>query len=162
MRASLACRIAVIGLTLCVALMLTILPLPSWATWFRPLWVMLVIIYWCLALPEQISIGVAWAIGLLLDILQGTLLGQNALALTVVAYFVVKFHPRIRLYPLWQKTLIVFFLSVIYLALLFWVQGLMGILPNSWEFWSPAMTSSLLWPWVFIILRDFRRKFHVC
>lgn len=161
MRASLPRRIFVIGLTLCLAMMLTILPLPSWATWLRPQWVMLVMIYWCLALPERISVGMAWVVGLFLDVLQGTLLGQHALALAVVAYFIVKFHPRIRLYPIWQKTFIVFFLSLVYLALLFWVQGLMGILPNTLEFWSPAITSSLLFPWVFIILRDLRRKFNV-
>lgn len=161
MRASMTQRFLIISITLCLAMMLTILPLPSWAAWLRPQWVMLVMIYWCLAIPERISVGVAWLIGLLLDVLQGTLLGQHALALAVVAYFIVKFHPRIRLYPIWQKTIIVFFLSLTYLALIFWVQGLMGILPNTWEYWLPAITSTLLWPWVFIILRDLRRKFNI-
>jgi rod shape-determining protein MreD len=161
MRASISRGVFIISLTLCVAMMLTILPLPSWAVWLRPQWVMLVVIYWCLALPERVSVGIAWLIGLFLDVLQGTLLGQHALALAVVAYFIVKFHPRIRLYPVWQKTLIVFFLSLIYLALLYWVQGLMGVLPKAWEAWYPALTSTLLWPWVFIILRDLRRRFNI-
>lgn len=161
MRASLPKILSVVSVTVLIAMMLTILPLPDWAIWLRPEWVMLVMIYWCLAIPERFSVGVAWIIGLLLDILQGTLLGQHALALSVVAYFIVKFHPRLRLYPIWHKTLIVFLLSLVYLALLYWVQGLMGILPRSWEAWSPAMTSALLWPWIFIVLRDLRRKFNV-
>lgn len=161
MRSRFLSRTFIIGLSFITAMMLTILPLPSWAVWLRPEWVMLVVVYWCLALPERISVGIAWVIGLLLDVLLGTLLGQHALALAVVAYFIVKFYPRIRLYPIWQKTLVVFILSVIYLGLLYWVQGLMGILPNSWGFWIPALTTALLWPWVFIILRDLRRKFNV-
>jgi rod shape-determining protein MreD len=161
MRSIILRRIIVIGLSIIVAMMLTILPLPDWAIWLRPQWVLLVMVYWCLALPERISVGIAWVIGLLLDVLLGTLLGQHALSLAVVAYFIVKFHPRIRLYPIWQKTLVVFMLSLIYSALLFWVQGLLGVLPNSWQFWLPALTSALLWPWVFIILRDLRRKFNV-
>jgi rod shape-determining protein MreD len=160
-RASFTSRLLIIGLTLSIAMMLTILPLPPWATWLRPMWVMLVVIYWCLALPEQFSVGMAWLIGLLLDVLQGTLLGQHALALAVVAYIIVKFHPRIRLYPIWQKTLVVFIVSFVYLALIYWIQGIIGILPKTWEAWFPAITTTLLWPWVFIILRDLRRKFNV-
>lgn len=161
MQASLTFRVMVISFTLCLALILTILPLPNWAFWLRPEWVMLVLIYWCLALPERISVGIAWFLGLLMDVLQGTLLGQHALALAVVAYFIVKFHPRIRLFPIWQKSLIVFFLSVIYLALIYWVQGMMGVTPKTWEYWLPALTTTLLWPWVFFIMRDLRRRFNI-
>ncbi len=161
MRPSVTKRVLAIGFSLCIAMILTILPLPNWAIWLRPQWVMLVMIYWCLTLPDRISVGLAWAMGLLLDVLLGTLLGQHALALAVVAYFIVKFHPRIRLYPIWQKTIIVFILSLVYLSLIYWVQGLIGIIPNNWELWLPAITSALLWPLVFIILRDFRKKYNV-
>lgn len=128
MRVSTLKQTLIIILTICTAMVLTIMPLPSWAIWLRPEWVMLIIAYWCLTFPERISVGVAWMIGLLLDVLLGSLLGQHALALAVVSYFIVKFHPRIRLYPIWQKTLVIFILSLIYLALLYWVQGLMGII----------------------------------
>lgn len=160
-RSSFFQSILVITLSILLAMMLSILPLPDWAIWIRPQWVVLVVIYWCLAIPERVSVGFAWLIGLLLDVLLGTLLGQHAFAMAVVAYFVVKFHPRIRLYPLWQKTLLVFVLLLVYLALIFWVQGLIGVMPTTWEFWLPAVTSSLLWPWVFIVLRDLRRRFNV-
>lgn len=160
-RSSFFQSIFTIGISILLAMMLSILPLPDWAIWLRPQWVVLVVIYWCLALPERVSVGIAWMIGLLMDVLLGTLLGQHAFALVVVAYIVVKFHPRIRLYPLWQKTLLVFVLLLVYLSLIFWVQGLLGVLPTTWEFWLTAVTSALLWPWVFIILRDMRRRFNV-
>jgi rod shape-determining protein MreD len=147
-----------ITLSIIFAMILTILPLPEWAIWLRPQWLMLVIMFWCLTIPESVSVGLAWLVGLLLDVLVGTLLGQHALALAVIAYFFSKFQPRIQLYPLWQQSLLVFFLSFIYLALIFWVQGLLGVLPTTWEFWVSALTSTLLWPLIFIILKGLSKR----
>ncbi len=65
----------VIVLSLLIALVLTLLPLPPWAAPYRPDWVALALIYWCLALPERVSVGIGWSMGLLLDGLSGTLLG---------------------------------------------------------------------------------------
>ena len=65
-----------ISLSIIIALMLTILPLPLWAAWFRPEWLVLVAIYWSIALPHRFNIGVAWLLGLLLDALSGTILGD--------------------------------------------------------------------------------------
>ena len=74
------------------ALMLAIAPMPDWALPFRPDWVTLTLIYWVMILPHTYSVGSAWLIGLVLDVAQGTLLGQHALALSLVAYVTVKFH----------------------------------------------------------------------
>ena len=143
------------------ALMLTAMPLPEWATNWRPAWVAMVLVYWCMALPDRIGIGVGWLMGLLLDVLQGTLLGQNALGLAILAYFIIKLHQRIRMFPLTQQALIICLLVLLYLFLSLWVRGIMGISPDSWTYWMPAFTSMLLWPWLFIILRDIRRRYHV-
>ena len=64
-----------------VSLMLTALPMPEWASLWRPAWVALVLIYWCMALPARSGVLVGWSVGLLLDVMTGTLLGQHALAL---------------------------------------------------------------------------------
>lgn len=147
--------------TLVLAMMLTILPLPDWAVWVRPLWVPAVIFYWALAIPDRFSIGVAWIIGIILDILMGTLMGENAFALAAVVYVLSRFHVRIRLFPAWQQTMIVLILSLCYLALLFWMQGLIGQPPLSWQYWSPALSTALLWPWLFVLLRDYRRRYNI-
>src|SRR5678810_31881 len=77
------------------ALILTLLPMPEWAVWIRPAWVLLVLIYWNMIAPEQISLGTAWMLGILLDVLTGSLLGEHAFALTIASYFVVKMHARL-------------------------------------------------------------------
>ena len=63
-----------------VAMMLTSLPLPETAIIYRPDWLILVLIYWCMAIPERIGIFTGWMLGLLLDVMYGSLLGQNAMA----------------------------------------------------------------------------------
>jgi len=151
----------IIFISLLIAFLLTALPLPVWADDWRPAWVAMVLIYWCMALPNKVGIGIAWCLGLLLDVQQGTLLGQNALGLALIAYFVIQIHKRFRLFPLVQQSCLVGFMIIFYLLIASWVSGIMGIPPQTWTYWMPAISSMVLWPWLFVILRDIRRQYYV-
>lgn len=140
-----------------VALILTLLPLPVWADWWRPEWMTLVVIYWTLTLPHRFSVGFAWLMGLLLDAVGGTLLGEQAFALAVVAYLTVKWHRRIRVFPVWQQSLTVFGLTLLFQSIIFLIQGLIGELPQPSHYWLPSVTSMLLWPWVLFACSYFAR-----
>lgn len=144
-----------------IALMLTMMPLPDWAELLRPEWVTLVLIYWCMALPERIGVGIAWIVGLFLDVLHGAVIGQYAMALVVVALLTLKFHQRIRLYPIWQQALLVMIFILLQQLLVLWVKGIIGQSPGTWLYWLPSLTSMLFWPWIFLLLRDLRRHFSV-
>lgn len=152
---------SVIVASLVAALMLMILPLPDWLEPFRPDWVTLALIYWCLALPSRVSVGIAWVMGLLLDVAAGSLLGQHALGCALVAYLVVESHQRVRLFPLWQQALVVFLLLVLKLLLMAWVEGISGTPPRGLTVFAPALVGMLLWPWVFGVLRHLRRAYGV-
>lgn len=149
----------VILLSFIIAYILTAIPLPSWAANWRPLWVTLVLVYWCLAVPERVGVGIGWFSGIFLDVQQGTVFGQNAIALTIIAYVIIMLHKRIRVFPLTQQAVIICSLILITQLLTFWILGMMGSSPQHWTYWMPAFTSMLIWPWLFIILRDIRRKF---
>ena len=151
----------IIFISLLIAFLLTALPLPAWANYWRPAWVAMVLIYWCMALPNKVGIGIAWCLGLLLDVQQGALLGQNALGLALIAYFVIQIHKRFRIFPLVQQSCLVGFMIIFYLLIASWITGIMGIPPQTWTYWAPAISSMVLWPWLFIILRDIRRQYHV-
>lgn len=144
-----------------VAFMLTALPLPDWAVPWRPAWVALVLAYWCLALPQRIGVVIAWFVGLLLDVMHGSLLGQHAFGLAMVAYFVVIYHQQIRVYPLLRQALVIGSLIFIYASSMLLIYNLLGSMHYGYEYLLAAVTSALLWPWVFIVLRDFRRKTSV-
>ncbi len=144
-----------------LALLLNILPLPEWALSLRPPWATLVLIYWCIAMPERIGVGIGWSLGIILDVLTGTLLGQHALGLSVVAYLANKLCLRIRIFPLWQQALTVLMMLLADRLLALWTMGLSGRPAPSLWYWLPPIIGALLWPWLFIILRDLRRNFSL-
>jgi hypothetical protein len=82
----------VILITFVVALTLMMMPLPEWAEAARPQWLIMAVIYWCIALPDRVGVIIAWMIGLVLDVATGSLLGQNALAFGIVAFLAIKLH----------------------------------------------------------------------
>ena len=151
---------APITITMLVALVLVIVPLPDWARFLRPDIVAMVLIYWCMATPEQIGVGIAFATGLLVDTLTGTLLGQHALGLSIIAYLTLSLYQRIRLFPLWQQSLFVLVLLTINQALSLWVNGIIGRPIHTLKYWMPSLIGMLLWPVVFKLLRGVRRQFQ--
>lgn len=148
-------------ISLLIAIILALLPMPEWTIWLRPAWVLMVLIYWSMMTPYQVSVGIAWFTGLIIDLLNGTLLGEHALAFTVVIYFVAKIHIRLRMYPMLQQGISVFFFTLIYLFILYCTQGFIGELPGSRLYWLSAVTSMLLWPWLYVVMRDCRLWFKV-
>jgi rod shape-determining protein MreD len=95
----------VILLTLVVALLLTLLPMPPWAAPYRPEWTLLVLLYWTIVLPHRVGIGTAWLTGLSMDTLRSTPLGEHALVFSLMAYLCLRLSRYFRVYPLWQQTL---------------------------------------------------------
>jgi len=151
----------VIGITFLVALILAILPGPDWAEPFRPDWVGLVLIYWCMATPQRVGVGVGWTVGLILDVLYGSLLGQQALAKTLLAFLTLKLHLQMRMFPRWQQAVTVLVLVAINHLLVLWVKDLIVHTSVQWSYWTSSIVSMLIWPWLFVILRDVRRRAHV-
>lgn len=151
--------IITVVVTLLLALMLTMLPLPDWANYARPDWLTLVLIYWVMALPMSIGVTVAFVFGLLLDVSQSTLLGHHALALIVVIFLVQQLYQRIRVYTLVQQALFVGILLIIKQLIVLWISGITDNAPDTSLYFLPALTGALVWPWLFILLRDIRRRF---
>ncbi|MDR2876858.1 MAG: rod shape-determining protein MreD [Chromatiales bacterium] len=151
----------VIILSFIAALALAVIPLPDVLAALRPEWVALVLIYWCMALPERVGVGVGWITGLLLDVLRGGLLGQHGLSFAIVAYITLQFYQRLRVYPLWQQSVSVFVLVLLHLLLQLWIKGISGNPTDALATLLPAFSSMLAWPLVFLLLRNLRRRFVV-
>lgn len=154
-------RFFIIGFTFLIALLLEILPFPAWALWLRPEWTILVLIFWIVMLPRNVGVMIAFLLGLVMDLLTGVLLGEHAAAFVVIAYFTSHFHARIRLFPLWQQSLLIFFWIILYQFYLSWINGLLGGLRGNMWFWLPAFISAFIWPWVYIILKGYSERYRV-
>jgi len=151
----------VIILSFLVALALHMLALPDWAEALRPDWLVLVLVYWCIAIPERVGVIIGWLAGLLLDVANGAVLGQNALILAIVAYLALRLHQRIRVFPLWQQSVSVMLLVTLHLMLALWIKGIIGQSIETWAYWLPALSSLLAWPLVYLTLRHLRREYRV-
>lgn len=151
----------IIVITFIIALLLTIVPLPDWARYARPDWVGLVLIYWCLALPDRVGVSTGWLSGLLVDLVTGTILGQHALSLTIVAYITLRLHQRIRLFPLLQQAFTVMVLLILHQLLALWISRIIGRPGAPWYFWTPSLLGLALWPAVYLLLRNIRHRFRV-
>ena len=147
--------------TFVIALLLTALPMPESTAIWRPAWVALVLVYWCMAAPERVGVVAGWTAGLFLDVMTGTLLGQHALGLSVVAYVAHRTHRRVRVLPLWRQGITIFALVFLYQALVLWSNGIRGIPVTAPAYWTSPLVSMLLWPWIFVVLRVVRRRYAV-
>ena len=151
----------VIALSFLAAFMLTAMPLPDWALPWRPAWIAMVLVYWCMALPERVGVITGWFIGLILDVMHGSILGQHAFGLAFVAYVVLQYHQRLRVFRLLQQSLVIGSIVFVYLLTMLWIYNLLGSVSYSFSYLFGAFTTGVLWPWVYIVLRDVRRRARV-
>jgi len=151
----------VIILTIIGALLLTELPLPAFIAPYQPEWLILVLIYWAMALPERVGVGIAWFTGLLVDVLRDTLLGQYALVFAITIFITLRLYQRIRNSPLRQQVISIFILMFIHTALVVWIKALAGANATFTMVLIPAITSSLFWPFIYFVLRNIRRTYHI-
>lgn len=145
-------------ITLVIAMMLSVVPLPGWIEAFRPDWVALVLIYWAMTLPRTWSVGSAWLVGLVLDVAQGTLLGQHAVAVALIVFVTVRMHLLMRVFPMSQLTATVFSLLALYQFILFWVNGVVGLPVAAIQYWAPVISGTLLWPVLSSLLNGARMR----
>lgn len=132
-------------LSLGLALMLSILPLPYDLAVWNPDWVALVVILWVLHYPRRVGVGAAWIGGLLLDVMQGTVLGSQAMAMTLVGYLTVKFYLRLRVFPLGQQAMVVALFLALYHFVLFWIEGVIGGPAPGLDRWYAILPGILAW-----------------
>lgn len=150
--------LTLMALSLLVGLLALVLPLPGGWEGARPYLLALVLCYWLLEAPERVGMGVAFMLGLSADVIAGTLLGEQALRLMVMAFLVQRFRARLRFFPLWQQAAAVLALllndRVITQAIRFAAGD--GLLP--WVVWLAPLLGFLLWPWLFLLLDGLRLR----
>lgn len=150
-----------IALSIIVALVLQIMPMPAIVDLYRPDWVMLVLSYWVLALPNRVNVGVAFITGLILDILLGTSMGVHSFALCLSIYVLAANYQRLRNYSVWQQSVIIGILSALYNLVIFWLQHLLTDIYFMFDYLWPVASSVVMWPWLFWLLRKVRRQLRL-
>jgi rod shape-determining protein MreD len=133
-------------LTALIALILNVLPLPPWLDVLRPAFLVLTVLYWSVNSPRTGGIALGFFAGLMLDVFQGPVLGQHALALALVTYIAIAVHQRIRSKPVFQQALLVLPALILYEVVVFAIDGWTGHPVTTPLRWVHALTGALIWP----------------
>ncbi|MGQ0801647.1 MAG: rod shape-determining protein MreD [Pseudomarimonas sp.] len=145
-------------LSIVASLLLGLMPLPVILLAAKPYWIALVLIYWLLEAPERAGLGTAFLIGLAADIVFGTLMGEQALRLTIIAFLVLRFRARLRFFPLSQQAVAVFALLFNDRVVTLGIRAFSGEGFPPLSFWLSPAVGTLLWPWLFLLLDGLRLR----
>ncbi|KFZ31185.1 rod shape-determining protein MreD [Pseudidiomarina salinarum] len=141
-----------------LAMVLMVMPLPAFLEPWRPDWLSLVIIYWLLAIPHRVGFGTVLILGLLADILMGSVFGIYAIALLLIAYPTVRHYQRIRNYSLTQQALIVGLLVLVKRAVVYELEHVLNDAVFLLPYLYPVISSAIIWPWIYLVMRKYRRR----
>ena len=140
-------------LTLLIGLLGNTAPMAGLALTLKPDFLALVILYWCIQEPRLIGVGIAWGLGLMMDVVDATVFGQHALAYAVLAYGAGYFRRRVLRFPLWQQAAQVALLLLLSSGLVLLVRLAGGAPPPRWTYVVGSLTGALLWPLVTALLQ---------
>lgn len=158
MKAKFLLQILVVSCLFIFAFALELMPWPAAFQSFKPSWLMLVLFYWILAIPNKVSIGTAFVLGIIWDLILGSILGVHALVLSIFAYLIASNYLVLRNLSLWfQGILTILFVLAIRFSI-FLIEFFLYGANFNWQEIFGAIASGILWPWVFLLLRKIRRK----
>jgi rod shape-determining protein MreD len=141
-----------VAFTVLLALILQALPLPAWLEAVRPSFIGLAVIYWAIFAPHAGGLFAPWLAGIGYDVFKGEVLGQNALALALVAYVTMSLHQRLRNQTLVQQSLFVFAMLTLNEFVVWGIEGWSGHgAATPWR-WIQPMIGGMLWPFVALLL----------
>ncbi|HBK45150.1 MAG TPA: rod shape-determining protein MreD [Xanthomonadaceae bacterium] len=142
----------VLPVSLLLALLLGLLPLPAPLQPFRPYWLALVLAYWVIEVPDRVGLGVAFVAGLVADLLYGGLLGEQALRLVIMTFILQRFRARLRFFPVSQQALAIGGLLVNDRIVSTAVHLALGEPTLPWSYWWAPLLGMALWPLLFVLL----------
>ena len=146
----------VLPVSLLAALLLGLLPLPEMLAPLRPYWVALVVAFWVLETPERAGMGFAFVVGIVADLAFGSLLGEQALRLVVMAFIIQRFRARMRFFPVSQQALAIGALLVNDRVIAMALHLVLGVQPLPWSYWIAPLLGMLLWGPVYVALDALR------
>ena len=144
--------------SLFVGLIVLVVPLPDAVAFLRPYLLAMLLCYWLLEAPDHVGLGIAFCTGLAADLVGGTLLGEQALRLVVLAFLVQRFRARLRFFPLWQQAGAVFALLLNDRLIATAIHLVAGDGLPPWSSWLSPLLGFALWPWQFLLLDELRLR----
>jgi rod shape-determining protein MreD len=148
----------IIWFSLILALCLQVMPLADGWQVYRPEWLGLMLIYWCMRTPDRVGVFHGFVLGILMDLIEGTALGQHALIYALLAFLCALVYPRFRAYSLVQQSALVLVLLGLVQLVAQWLRTIVGDFSIHLAFLIPSLISAFLWPWLATMFQALERK----
>jgi rod shape-determining protein MreD len=132
--------------TFIAALLINLLPWSGWALVLKPDFVALVVLYWCIQQPRKVGFTSAWLLGLVMDVAEGSLFGQHALAYSVLAFGGIVLHRRVLMFSMRNQVLHVIVLLILNDVLVLAIRMLAGAGFPGLQYFIGSLTAAALWP----------------
>jgi rod shape-determining protein MreD len=145
-------RPAFIVATLIAALLLNFLPAPGFWNWIKPDFVALVVLYWCIKQPRKIGFTAAFLLGLMMDVADGSLFGQHALAYSILAYAGIVLHRRVQMFSLAPQVFHVILLLLLNDLIVLAIRMLAGNDFPGFAYFAGSFVAGALWPPLSVLL----------
>ncbi len=142
-------------LTMLLALLLSVIPLPENVKNYWPDWISLLVFYWVLVLPAHLGVMFGWTNGLLEDIISFSLLGEHAIGKALIGAVVAMTSQNVKRFNFIERMFMIFILQSINIAIISWANLLAFDTPIHSVLWQPALTTALAWPLVAFLLDQF-------
>ena len=126
---------------------------------YRLPWLKMTVIFFSIFNISLIGIISAWFSGLILDIMSGGLMGENALILAVLSYLAYRFRFQIRVYPMWQIMIVVLILLFLGELIAIWIDGVSGNMFFNIYDWINVGIAVLVWPIFMKVLEKMQSSF---
>lgn len=142
----------VLPVSVIVALLLGLLPLPLVILPLRPYWLALVLAYWVIEDPDRVGLGFVFVAGVIADLLYGSLLGEQPLRLVIMTFILQRFRARLRFFPVSQQALAIGGLLLNDRIVTAALHLALGEATLPWSYWWAPLLGMLLWPLLFVLL----------
>ena len=146
-------------LTILLSLFVSLITLPL--GYYSPEWILLVLIYWAIAIPSINKLFLAFLLGFLTDIVLGQVLGISSLFYVILIYIVLRLDNSLRYMTIAQQSFVIFFLIIVKQHLLIWAYIIIGKTIEYQAILIGSFMNAFLWPLIFFALRYVRRKFNI-
>ncbi len=134
-------------LTLIIATILSIIPLGEYVSFWRPEWIALTLVHWALVIRDRVSLLLVFSVGLVVDALYGSLLGQHALGYVLVTYLAVRLSLRMTPEAFLQQVALLLAILGLYMLVNLWIQRVTGDGGQAGGlYWASLLSSIIIWP----------------
>jgi len=150
-----------IAVSFCIAFLLMVMPMSFEWRWCRPEYVVLLVIYWAVTMPQYFGLFSAWCVGLFQDLIEFSPLGINAIGMVFVAYLAHMFYVRIQHYVFWHQSLWIFVFIAAFGLYSNWVIGIVSDRDGSFLFILAALSSALIWSLLVVVMKSIQIRLRL-